>query len=34
MHIAHYIAIGGLIACMLLAAAMVLPRRHFPPPRL
>jgi hypothetical protein len=32
--IADYIAFGFLIAYVLLAAAMVLPRRHFPPPRL
>jgi hypothetical protein len=34
MHFSNYIVLGLLIACMALAAAMVLPRRHFPPPRL
>jgi hypothetical protein len=34
MHIADYLAIGVLIASALFAAAMVLPRRRFPPPRL
>jgi hypothetical protein len=34
LHIADYLAIGVLIASMLFAAAMVLPRRRFPPPRL
>jgi hypothetical protein len=33
MHILDYIAIGVLIAFILLAATVV-PRRHFPPPRL